>query len=86
MSFASETKKELTNLEVKRCCLRAELSALLRMNGSLAFSGGRMAVEHLLEGGHRRIAFIGGSPQSSVWKARRSGYSEAYPRFWSRAR
>ncbi|AKM20334.1 DNA-binding protein WhiA [Anoxybacillus geothermalis] len=45
MSFASETKKELTNLEVKRCCLRAELSALLRMNGSLAFSGGRMAVD-----------------------------------------
>lgn len=40
-------------------------------------AGGRMAVEHLLEGGHRRIAFIGGSPQSSVWKARRSGYSEA---------
>ncbi|MED4879269.1 sporulation regulator WhiA, partial [Anoxybacillus geothermalis] len=45
MSFATETKKELTNLEVKRCCLRAELSALLRMNGSLAFSGGRMAVD-----------------------------------------
>ena len=28
MSFASETKKELTNLEVKDCCGKAELSAL----------------------------------------------------------
>ncbi|WP_240683086.1 hypothetical protein, partial [Bacillus velezensis] len=27
MSFASETKKELTNLEVKDCCINAELSA-----------------------------------------------------------
>lgn len=40
-------------------------------------AGGRMAVEHLLERGHRRIAFIGGSPQSSVWKARQTGYGEA---------
>jgi cell division protein WhiA len=38
MSFASETKKELTNLEVKLCCARSELSALIRMNGSLSFS------------------------------------------------
>ncbi|CAM4143735.1 DNA-binding protein WhiA [Lederbergia lenta] len=38
MSFASETKKELTNLDVKDCCAKAELSALIRMNGSLSFS------------------------------------------------
>ena len=38
MSFASETKKELTTLEVKDCCARAELSALIRMNGALSFS------------------------------------------------
>ncbi|MDG1601166.1 hypothetical protein, partial [Bacillus cereus] len=25
MSFASETKKELTNLEMKECCEKAEL-------------------------------------------------------------
>lgn len=40
-------------------------------------AGGRMATEHLLDQGHRRIAFIGGSPQSSVWKARQRGYGEA---------
>lgn len=35
MSFASETKKELTQLEQKSCCSRAELFAILRMNGNL---------------------------------------------------
>ena len=45
MSFASETKKELTNLQVKPCCLKAELSALLRMNGSLSFSNQQMIVD-----------------------------------------
>lgn len=45
MSFASETKKELTNLEVKACCVRAELSALIRMNGSLSFSNRGLVVD-----------------------------------------
>jgi DNA-binding protein WhiA len=35
MSFTSITKKELTQIESKRCCKRAELSALVRMNGSV---------------------------------------------------
>ncbi|GGL54241.1 DNA-binding protein WhiA [Sporolactobacillus putidus] len=33
MSFAADTKKELTMLEVDDCCARAELAALTRMNG-----------------------------------------------------
>jgi len=45
VSFASETKKELTNLEVKECCEKAELSALLRMNGSLSFSNRRLSID-----------------------------------------
>lgn len=44
MSFASETKKELTNLSVKDCCTKAELSALIRMNGSLSFSNKELIV------------------------------------------
>ncbi|NMH68968.1 DNA-binding protein WhiA [Bacillus sp. RO3] len=44
MSFASETKKELTNIEVKDCCSNAELSALIRMNGSLSFSNQKLVV------------------------------------------
>ncbi|KIL46508.1 sporulation regulator WhiA [Jeotgalibacillus alimentarius] len=38
MSFASETKKELTQIEANDCCSKAELSALIRMNGTLSFS------------------------------------------------
>ncbi|WP_369901894.1 DNA-binding protein WhiA [Bacillus manliponensis] len=45
MSFASETKKELTKLEMKECCEKAELSALLRMNGSLSFSNRRLTID-----------------------------------------
>lgn len=45
MSFASETKKELTNLDAKDCCCRAELSALIRMNGSLSFSNRKLIVD-----------------------------------------
>nr|WP_285856903.1 DNA-binding protein WhiA [Mesobacillus subterraneus] len=45
VSFASETKKELTNIEVKGCCAKAELSALIRMNGSLSFSNRKLIVD-----------------------------------------
>ncbi|MBO9129923.1 DNA-binding protein WhiA [Bacillus sp. 165] len=45
MSFASETKKELTNLEIKDCCVKAELSALIRMNGSLSFSNRHIVID-----------------------------------------
>lgn len=45
MSFASETKKELTNIEIKGCCLKAELSALIRMNGSISFSNRKLIID-----------------------------------------
>ncbi|MBA9026802.1 MULTISPECIES: DNA-binding protein WhiA [Bacillaceae] len=45
MSFASETKKELTTLEEKDCCDKAELCALIRMNGSLSFSNKKLVVD-----------------------------------------
>ncbi len=37
MSFASRTKKELTQIEDEDCCTRAEVAAFIRMNGSLSF-------------------------------------------------
>lgn len=45
MSFASETKKELTQLEEKDCCGKSELCALIRMNGSLSFSNRKLIVD-----------------------------------------
>ncbi|MFD2045031.1 DNA-binding protein WhiA [Ornithinibacillus salinisoli] len=36
MSFASEIKKELTGIEVEKCCSLSELAALIRMNGTIS--------------------------------------------------
>ncbi|WP_026174273.1 DNA-binding protein WhiA [Effusibacillus pohliae] len=41
MSFASTTKKELTQLESRPCCQLAELSAMVRLNGKIVESDGR---------------------------------------------
>jgi len=38
MSFAEQTKKELTLIESENCCEKAELSALIRMNGTVKLS------------------------------------------------
>ncbi|WP_188454101.1 DNA-binding protein WhiA [Virgibacillus oceani] len=38
MSFASEIKKELTSVQLDDCCIRAELAALIRMNGAISVS------------------------------------------------
>ncbi|KAA1042470.1 DNA-binding protein WhiA [Macrococcus equipercicus] len=38
MSFASEMKNELTRIEADDCCNKAELAALIRMNGNLSIS------------------------------------------------
>ncbi len=45
MSFAAHAKKELTMLEVPGCCSRAELAALIRMNGSIQFGAGRFILD-----------------------------------------
>lgn len=47
MSFTAEVKDELSRIEPKRsCCLKAELSALLRIEGTLHISGpGRFRLE-----------------------------------------
>lgn len=44
-SFAAMTKKELTQLESDGCCAKAELSALIRMNGSLSFSNKQLVLD-----------------------------------------
>ncbi|MFC4077506.1 DNA-binding protein WhiA [Salinithrix halophila] len=45
MSFASTVKQELTRIQAEPCCQRAELSALVRMNGALSLSRGRISLE-----------------------------------------
>lgn len=45
MSFAAQTKKELTMIEADGCCERAELSALIRMNGSVSLSSRKVVLD-----------------------------------------
>ena len=41
MSFATETKNELSRIEpAKKCCMLAEISGFLRVSGSLRLAGG----------------------------------------------
>lgn len=49
MSFAAQTKKELTQLESESCCRRAELTALVRMNGTFQFGGNRFILDMMTE-------------------------------------
>ncbi|PGL71588.1 DNA-binding protein WhiA [Bacillus sp. AFS055030] len=49
MSFASETKKELTTIEIKDCCSKSELSSLIRMNGSLSIANRQIIVDIVTE-------------------------------------
>lgn len=44
MSFASDTKKEITQLSVSNEEARAELSAIIRMNGTLSIANGMSVV------------------------------------------
>lgn len=45
MSFASRTKKELTQIEADECCVRAEVAAFIRMNGVLSFSNKKLSLD-----------------------------------------
>ncbi|MDF2924810.1 MAG: sporulation regulator WhiA [Paenibacillaceae bacterium] len=45
MSFAAQTKKELTLMEAEACCEKAELSSLIRMNGSVQLSNQRVILD-----------------------------------------
>lgn len=45
MSFASRTKKELTQVEADACCLRAETAAFIRMNGVLSLSNKQLSLD-----------------------------------------
>lgn len=49
----------------------------VRIIGNDNFQGGRLATDHLLAAGHRRIALITGAIAGRHWKLRRLGYEAA---------
>src|SRR5699024_11221448 len=44
ISFASKIKNEITRIEVDNDCAKAELSALIRMNGNLSISNQQFVI------------------------------------------
>ncbi len=50
MSFATDVKAELLRVELEKyCCMRAQLSAILRMNGNLVIRGEGMGLNFITE-------------------------------------
>jgi DNA-binding protein WhiA len=49
MSFTSVIKKELTQLQTDRCCQKAELSALIRINGTIHLNEKQMVLDFSTE-------------------------------------
>jgi len=45
VSFAAQTKKELTLVETDACCEQAELSAMIRMNGSVQLTNQKVVLD-----------------------------------------
>lgn len=45
LSFAAQTKKELTMVEADACCQKAELAALIRMNGTVQVSSQKVVLD-----------------------------------------
>jgi cell division protein WhiA len=45
VSFAARTKKELTQLDVKPCCKKAELAAMIRINGTVLIANKRFSLD-----------------------------------------
>src|SRR5699024_5925894 len=45
LSFASEIKKELINIESDKCCIQAELAALIRMNSELSIGKNTLTLD-----------------------------------------
>ena len=58
MSFAAEVKKELTTLEVHREHAKAELAALIRMNGSLSIANQQFILNVQTEMRQLHVEFI----------------------------
>ncbi|MGO4886730.1 LacI family DNA-binding transcriptional regulator [Anaerobacillus sp. MEB173] len=75
---SKETVERIKNLDIPIVTAVRELAMINCDYVGIDYNAGsEMAVTHLIEKGHRRIAFLGGSAGSSAWKERRQGYVSA---------
>jgi LacI family transcriptional regulator len=75
---SNETIERINHLNIPIILAVREIEELQCDYVGIDYStGSKLAVEHLIEKGHRRIAFLGGTSESSAWKERKAGYYEA---------
>ncbi|MBU8878707.1 LacI family DNA-binding transcriptional regulator [Bacillus sp. FJAT-29790] len=75
---SKETIERIENLNIPIVLAVREIEELnLDYVGIDYIGGSQLAVDHLIEKGHRRIAFLGGSSESSAWRERKQGYCTA---------
>jgi LacI family transcriptional regulator len=75
---SKETIERIKNIDIPIVLAVRELENVSSDYVGIDYAAGaQMAVNHLIQKGHRRIAFLGGSSGSSAWRERRSGYCMA---------
>ncbi|WP_227935617.1 LacI family DNA-binding transcriptional regulator [Alkalihalobacillus deserti] len=75
---SKETIERISHLNIPLVLAVREIKELQCDYVGVDYSlGSKFAIEHLVEKGHRRIAFLGGASESSAWKERKQGYYSA---------
>lgn len=74
-----ETIERIKNLDIPIVTAVREIPGLNCDYVGIDYSAGtQLAVKHLIQKGHRRISFLGGTSRSSAWKERKQGYCNAF--------
>ncbi|MDT8861474.1 LacI family DNA-binding transcriptional regulator [Alkalihalobacillus sp. MEB130] len=72
---SNETIERIKNLDIPIITAVRELSDIHSDYVGIDYAtGSLLAVNHLIELGHQRIAFLGGAKESSAWIERKKGY------------
>lgn len=78
---SKETVERIKQIDIPIVLAVRELEDLMCDYVGIDYAAGaHMAVNYLIQKGHRRIAFLGGTSKSSAWKDRRRGYCMALTR------
>ena len=77
-SSDKETVERLKKLDTPYVIAVRELTGMNCDYAGIDYNlGAQLAIKHLIQKGHKRIAFIGGRSESSTWKQRMEGYRTA---------
>lgn len=76
---SESTIERIKSVDIPLVTAVREIPSLMCDYVGIDYSAGtQLAVKHLIQKGHRRISFLGGTSQSSAWKERRLGFYNAF--------